>query len=216
MTKTLKNKMVNRGYRSKRIQGIIDTVKFEQRNESLYKPKQTPENNTKPLVLGTRYSDCSKSICRILKKHWHLINSDATLKQVFPEPPMVAHKNNPSLANKLVRSKLKCTTHEPTMITRSQTRSNSQGRLNSYTEQTTNIQTRNLFHNRKISRPCGERNCLLCARLTDTCFILSKTHKRRHYIRYVGPTITCTTERVVYLIRCKNAINNMWDKPEDN
>ena len=133
----------------------------------------------------------------------HKANSDATLKQVFPEPPMVAHKKNPSLANKLVRSKLKCITHEPTIITRSQTRSNSQGRLNADTEQTTHIQTRNLFHKRTITRPCGERNCLLCARLTDTCFILSKTHKRRHYIRYVGPTITCTTQRVVYLIRCK-------------
>ena len=58
MTKTLKNKMVNRGYRSKRIQGIIDTVKFEQKNESLYKLKQTPENNTKPYVLAPYQQRC--------------------------------------------------------------------------------------------------------------------------------------------------------------
>ena len=187
--------MVNRGYRSKRIQQIINTVKFEQRKVILTKPKQV-DGKTNPLILATRYSDCSRSICNILKKRWHLFNSDATLSQLFPEPPMAAHKKKPSL--NLFRYKLKGIDTETRMIPRSQTCQNNQTNCKPKI-----TQTQQLFHHRTIIRPCGERNCILGAKLRDTCFIFSKTHKHRHYIRYEGPTMTCITKRVVYLLRCK-------------
>ena len=66
MTKTLKSKMVNRRYNSKRIQTIINDIKFEQRQEMLHKQEPTSVQN-KPLVLATKYSDCSRSINKILK-----------------------------------------------------------------------------------------------------------------------------------------------------
>ena len=122
---------------------------------------------------------------------------------VFPKPPMVAHKKNPSLANKIVRSKLKQMETEFSVTTRSQTLRTKQVDHITNQPQVANIDIPCLFHHRTFTRPCGENKCILCARLRDTTFVFSKTHKRRHYIRYVGPTMTCTTRRVVCLIRCK-------------
>ena len=44
---------------------------------------------------------------QVLKKHWKLIQNNRTLNRIFPEPPVSAYRNNPSLRHKLVRAKLK-------------------------------------------------------------------------------------------------------------
>jgi hypothetical protein len=48
-------------------------------------------------------------IGQILNKHWHLIESDPTLKILWPNVPMVAYKRNKNIKEMLVSSKLKKT-----------------------------------------------------------------------------------------------------------
>jgi hypothetical protein len=45
-------------------------------------------------------------IGQILKKHWHLIESDPTLKILWPNIPMVAYKSNKNIKEMLVSCKL--------------------------------------------------------------------------------------------------------------
>ena len=40
-------------------------------------------------------------------KHWKPIKQNNKLRKIFPNPPIIAYKGNPSLRNKLVRAKLK-------------------------------------------------------------------------------------------------------------
>ena len=56
------------------------------------------------LVFITQYTD---DIQRIFNKHWKLIKNNQYLKQIFPSPPIIAYRANPSLKKKLVRAKLK-------------------------------------------------------------------------------------------------------------
>ena len=54
-----------------------------------------------------KFNDCHKQVKELIKQHWPLIDKDTTLKTLFPKPPMIAHKKNVSIANKLVCSQIK-------------------------------------------------------------------------------------------------------------
>jgi len=43
---------------------------------------------------------------QILMKHWHLIEEQPLLKEIFKEPPLISYKKGRSLKDILVRSKL--------------------------------------------------------------------------------------------------------------
>ena len=53
------------------------------------------------------HSDDINRIKRIFKKHWILIKNNTLLNHIFPSPPVIAYKANPSLRKKLVRARLK-------------------------------------------------------------------------------------------------------------
>ena len=46
------------------------------------------------------------SIPDIVKKHWRSMTQDPRLKEIFPEPPLVAYKRPPNIRDKLIRSKV--------------------------------------------------------------------------------------------------------------
>lgn len=52
-----------------------------------------------------QYSPLSKDLERIIHKHWHIIKSDSTLKELS-EPPRTVLKRPPNLGNMLVRADL--------------------------------------------------------------------------------------------------------------
>ena len=59
------------------------------------------------LCLQENDSDDINRIKRIFKKHWKLIKNNTLLNQIFPAPPVIAYKANPSLKKKPVRARLK-------------------------------------------------------------------------------------------------------------
>ena len=80
MTSQLKDKLVERGYKALDIKNQINSL---------------------------QYNDNNKLIKQTILSNWHLITSYTALSQLFTTRPMVANKKNQSLANKLVRAKIK-------------------------------------------------------------------------------------------------------------
>ena len=59
------------------------------------------------VFIATQYSYDINRIKRIFTKHWKLIKNNTLLNQIFPAPPVIAYKANPSLKKNLVRARLK-------------------------------------------------------------------------------------------------------------
>jgi hypothetical protein len=66
------------------------------------------KNETRP-TFRVPFNTNTTHIGQIVKKHWHLIESDPTLKILWPNIPMVAYKRNKNIKEMLVSSKLKKT-----------------------------------------------------------------------------------------------------------
>ena len=104
ITKQLKTKLIERGYKSSELTKIIDTYPFSRREELMSaKGKKT---DTAPLVLPVKFSPLVEAIRDILRTHWPEIGADEFLKEIFPDKPMIAKRRNKTLANILVRSKI--------------------------------------------------------------------------------------------------------------
>lgn len=167
-----------------------------------------------------KLTDVSRSVRKILDKHWPLIANNNTLKEIFPSKPMLAYSNHKSMKNLLVRSKL------PTLESTCTLNSNAQTLMTTITGEslTQNVltthrqasvtsktkisskqsfnETKKLFHERPICQPCCAKNCTLCTRLRFTNFVKSKQSGSMFHIKYEGLVINCRTPRVVYLIEC--------------
>ena len=71
----------------------------------LLTPKQpAPPGNRQPIVLSTTYSPISQPIARIVRKHWHILESDPTIGKAFSTPPIFANKRANNLRDRLVKS----------------------------------------------------------------------------------------------------------------
>ena len=101
----LSNWLVNRGYKQEVVSQQIHRVDAIDRETLLIKhPKQ---NNIETLTLILTYHPALKNVHEILHKaHRHTLKSPR-LQYVLPTPPRVAFRNDKSLKDKLVRSKLK-------------------------------------------------------------------------------------------------------------
>ena len=108
MTCKLIHKLKQRGYKQSQIAHHIKDIKFNGRNSIDQKTKSP--TNTQISICHT-YTDDIQRIRWIFNKHWKLIKNDQYLKQIFPSPPMIAYRANPSLRKK---AKLKPINTEPT------------------------------------------------------------------------------------------------------
>ena len=103
----LKIILMTRGYKTDTIDNAFGKATQHTQKELLY--------NDKPNKTGTRptfrvpFNTNTTHIGQILKKHWHLIESDPTLKILWPDVPMIAYKRNKNIKEMLVSSKLKKT-----------------------------------------------------------------------------------------------------------
>ena len=98
MKQRLTNQLLQRGYKYKQILPHIESVQFRKGQQFLF--RQTPKVNKQKLVFVTQFCDDANRLKQIIKKHWKF-------RSIFPEPPVIAYRNNPSLKQKLVRAKLK-------------------------------------------------------------------------------------------------------------
>ena len=84
-------------------------VKFTDRKEALRnKTKQTKE----VLPFVTTYNPATPNLKKILMKHWHIIQQQPKLKQIFNQPPIVSYRKEKSLKDILAREKIPSTSQE--------------------------------------------------------------------------------------------------------
>ena len=73
--------------------------------EALKKVNQEVGNQRPVFVI--EYDPRLPSITQIVRKHWRsMTTQDPKLREVFPEPPLVAYKVAPNLRSKLIRAKV--------------------------------------------------------------------------------------------------------------
>ena len=77
-------------------------LKNQERNWLKIKPKK--KNNT--TVFCTKYIKCLEKMKAILKKHWHIPQSDKKMAYLFKEPPLVVYNHGHNIGDRLVRSDL--------------------------------------------------------------------------------------------------------------
>ena len=84
-------------------------VKFTDRKEALRnKTKQTKEI----LPFVTTYNPATPNLKKILMKHWHIIQQQPKLKQIFNQPPIVSYRKEKSLKDILAREKIPSTSQK--------------------------------------------------------------------------------------------------------
>lgn len=95
-----------RAYPSDVVEQAYTKARSIPRNTLLIKNRQRRREQSRPYFVTT-YSTLSPRIRRIITKNWSIIQSDAQLRGVFPEPPVLSFKRAPSLRDKLMQSHLK-------------------------------------------------------------------------------------------------------------
>ena len=94
--------LVKRGYDPKTLADISEAVSKMDRSELLQdKNRKTKDPQT---IFVAEWHPSLARLPAILKKHFHLLNSDPTLEKIFPTEPTVAFRRPKSLRNHLIRS----------------------------------------------------------------------------------------------------------------
>ena len=73
------------------------------RQDLLHKPRQHNPTQKTPIV--TPFSDMGTSLSRTIHDHWHLIEGDPTLSQIWPQRPVTAYTKTASLKDALIHSR---------------------------------------------------------------------------------------------------------------
>ena len=135
------------------------------------------------------------------KKHWKLIEQNETLRQIFPEPPVIAFKTNPSLKHKLIRAKLKPLDDPPQSIPH-QPKDKIIEELSTHYPHTIFKTTLQNFRN--PIKQCANR-CLVCQILDTKSYTVSTTLNHQFPINLPKHKrqFNCQTTNVIYLITCE-------------
>ena len=190
----LTHRLKERGYKPDQIIKRISSVKFNQRQESL--SRRQKNNQTQKLIFVTQFCEDTNRLKRVIKKHWKLIQNNNTLKKIFPNPPIIAFKGNPSIRNKLVRAKLK-----PIEQLAPTTQDNQpNGNQVKISEDYPYIIFKDTLQN--FRNPI--KKCIICPRFITQCFAESTTLKQKFPISLPNPkqSFDCQTRNVIYLVIC--------------
>jgi hypothetical protein len=99
-------KLIDRGYKRDFIDNIRKTVSHTERTTYLQKKQK---NEVKfPLVFSTEYTGHieTRTLKHALMKHWHIIQEDRKLSNIFTESPITAFRRAKNIQDTLVRAKL--------------------------------------------------------------------------------------------------------------
>ncbi|XP_059589400.1 uncharacterized protein LOC109283074 isoform X2 [Alligator mississippiensis] len=100
----LKKAFTQQGHSSREIDSMFERATRIPREELLQYRRTPPPPNCTPLVM--MYHPSLELVRKILKQLQPILDRDLFLKKVFPEPPILAFKQAPNLANLITRSKL--------------------------------------------------------------------------------------------------------------
>ena len=178
-----KAQLASRGYQRTSTNELLTNIHFSDRDTNLKTIK--PKLNEDILTFVSTYNDCTPQLRSVLYDNWNILLRDNTLKEIFPMPPIMSLRKNPSLNNKLVRA-------NPMPLPELQTECLSQTieapRGNPIAVGECNISK------------CNRRTCKLCPMLKTENTVKSTLHRRKH--RIYGQ-FSCQTKNIVYLLQCK-------------
>ena len=97
------DRFINRGYNAEVVSRARSKAQGINRNNLLIKKKRPNASQSRPYFV-TQYSTAASHISRIIKDNWGIIDSDPTLRRVFPDPPVISFKRAPTLRDKLVHN----------------------------------------------------------------------------------------------------------------
>ena len=100
----LRNMLIERDYKPGIIDAAIDRARQISRNDAL-KKVQDNKKNKRPVFVIT-HDPRLPSISGIVQKHWRTMVTDPHLKEVFPEPPLIAYKRPQNVREKIIRAKV--------------------------------------------------------------------------------------------------------------
>ena len=96
--------LMKRGYCRKELAKVINDV-AEMKRDVLLIDEQKAEKDPQTIFVS-EWHPCLSKLPSVLKKHFHLLESDQELAKIFPTPPSVAFRRPKSLRNHLIRSQL--------------------------------------------------------------------------------------------------------------
>ena len=214
-------KLKKRGYKTNEIVQEINDVHFSKPPQTLRRKTKTTQRK---LIFSTQFCDITQKIKNIIYKHWKPILKDPTLREIFPDKPVISLKTAPNLRKKLVRAKLKPTDKQTDEHTSSNTETTLTNTLTNLSISTTHnsessstnlttttldtIYPYNLFKSsqqnyRNPIKRC-QLNCTLCKHIPTKTFVISSSIKTRHAIDLPDKDkfYNCSSKNVVYLITC--------------
>ena len=186
--------MVERGYRASDTKQAIKSIHFRDKQSILRRKKRN--DDTHPVILPVKFNDNCGKIKQTMHKHWHTIQSDKDLKAIFKEKPMIANKKNQSMANMLVRARIKqpITVTEPHLTSRPH-----------HTDPKPSVETQipNLFPKPTYSMAkCKLRKCSICPKLRMCKTIFNRKCRINFPVPKYKRPLTCQDKYVVYAIKC--------------
>ena len=106
----LKKFLISRSYRARSVEDAIQKIMKIPRETALKKVDR--KENERPVFIIT-YNPALPSVAKIVNKHWKVMTADPYLKELFPDPPMVAYGRAKNLKEKLVRARVPPPSHPP-------------------------------------------------------------------------------------------------------
>ena len=101
----LKDMLLARNYKPGVVNAAVEKARKIPRLEALQKVEK--ESSQQRPVFVVLYDPRLPSITNIVRKHWRsMVTRDPNMKEVFPDPPLVAYKVAPNLRSKLIRAKV--------------------------------------------------------------------------------------------------------------
>ena len=168
-----------RGYNLARLQQTAADIASQPR-EDLFLPKENSQKNRVTLVLS--YHHHFRDLAKILHANYrNMISKCPRMKDIFPEPPMIAFRRTKNLGDKLIRARHWKKPNEGTPSTNRNDTTTIRHLMNN--EQT--------LHNKKNGRTCT----IAGGNSTDK-HVVYAVECLKHEILYVGKTINQVNQRM--------------------
>ena len=166
------------------IDAAIEKAKLISRKEAI--KKKIPEKKEDRTVFVLTYHPALPSLTKILAKHWRSMTRDPYLKKIFPKPPMVAYKRQPSIKDKLIQAKVPEIPTRPTRILKGMRKCNTPCPICPYVEEGKFVKSTKsdkiVEINANIS--CQSKNLIYCI----TC--------QKCFMQYIGQSERTLKERI--------------------
>lgn len=99
----LSQRFQERGYKQQWVDAASERFAHVTQDECLI-PKSGRAQKQNSTLCITKYSPLGSEFKKIIRKHWHVVETDPKLKGIFTAPPTVVFRRAPNLRDKLVKS----------------------------------------------------------------------------------------------------------------